>query len=181
MPGSKAELFLHPIRLRIITAISTHRLTAKEIAQAMPAIPLTTLYRNINALAEGGIIQVVEENQVRGTVERVYALPGMPSLTDEDLSGMSKQACEQAFSMYLSTLLSDARRYLDGKPDGEELHLIQDGVVVSRIELFLSPQENQEMNQRIQSILLEAGKNEPSPQRWRQVVTYLVIPTDSQE
>jgi hypothetical protein len=116
---------------------------------------------------------------VRGTVERVYALPGMPSLTDEDLSGMSKEACEQAFSMYLSTLLSDARRYLDGKPDGEELHLIQDGVVVSRIELFLSPEENQEMNQRIQSIILEAGKNEPSPQRNRQVVTYLVIPTGS--
>jgi Fe2+ or Zn2+ uptake regulation protein len=66
MPNSKADLFLHPVRLRIITAISTHRMTAKEIAQIMPEIPLTTLYRNINALAEGGIIQVVEKNQIRG-------------------------------------------------------------------------------------------------------------------
>jgi hypothetical protein len=179
MPTSKANLFLHPIRLRIITAISTHRMTAKQIAKAMPDIPLTTLYRNINALAEGGIIQVVEENKVRGTVERVYVLSGIPSLTDEDLGGMSKADCEQAFTTYLSTLMSDARRYLDRKSDGEEIHLIQDGVVVSRIELFLSPEENQVMNERLQKIMLEAGGNEPAPQRKRHVFTYVVIPVDS--
>jgi DNA-binding HxlR family transcriptional regulator len=179
MPTSKANLFLHPIRLRIITAISTQRMTAKQIAQSMPDIPLTTLYRNINALAEGGIIQVVEENQVRGTVEHVYALTGIPSLTDEDLRGMSKTDCEQAFTTYLSTLMSDARRYLDGKPDGEEIHLIQDGVVVSRIELFLSQEENRAMNERIQQIILEAGQNEPDHLRKRHVVTYVVIPFDS--
>jgi hypothetical protein len=179
MPTSKANLFLHPIRLRIITAISTHRMTAKQIAQLMPDVPLTTLYRNINALAEGGIIQVVEENPIRGTVERVYALTGIPSLTDEDLRGMSKADCEQAFTTYLSTLMSDARRYLDGKSDDAEIHLIQDGVVVSRIELFLSQEENRAMNERIQRIMLDAGRNEPTSQRKRHVLTYVVIPFDS--
>ena len=179
MSSSKADLFLHPVRLRIITAISTHRMTAKEIAQTMPDIPLTTLYRNINALAEGGIIQVVEETQIRGTVERTYGLSGIPTLTDEDLGGMSKEDCEQAFTTYLSTLMSDARHYLDGKSDGEEIHLIQDGVVVSKIEVFLSQEENRAMNERIHEIIIAAGRNEPTLNRRRHVFSYIIIPSNS--
>lgn len=178
MTSKKADLFLHPIRLRIITAISTHRMTAKDIAHTMPEVPLTTLYRNINALVEGGIIRIVEENQIRGTVERVYALAGIPSLTAEDLSGMSKEDCQQAFSVYLSTLMSDARRYLDGKPDGKEINLLQDGVVVSKIELYLTPEENSSLNERIQRIILEAGQNVPAPARRRHAFSYLVLPFD---
>ena len=179
MPTSKADLFLNPIRLRIITTISTHRMTAKEIAQSMPDIPLTTLYRNINMLAAGGIIQVVEENPIRGTVERVYALAEMPSLTDEDLSGMSKADCEQAFTSYLSTLMSDARHYLDEKPDDAEIHLIQDGVVISKISLYLSPEENRSINERLQNIILEAAQNEATSNRKRHAFSYIMIPFDS--
>jgi hypothetical protein len=154
-------------------------MTAKEIAQIMPDIPLTTLYRNINALAEGGIIQVVEENQIRGTVERVYALSDIPTLTAEDLGGITKEECEHAFTTYLSTLMSDARHYLDGKSDGEEIHLIQDGVVVSKIEVFLSQEENREINERIQEIIMAAGRNEPTLNRRRHVFSYIMIPSNS--
>jgi len=178
MTSKKADLFLHPIRLRIITAISPHRMTAKDIAHTMPEVPLTTLYRNINALVEGGIIRIVEENQIRGTVERVYALSGIPSLTADDLRGMSKEDCQQAFSVYLSTLMSDAKRYLDGKPDNKEINLLQDGVVVSKIELYLTADENRVLNERIQKIIMEAGQNEPSPTRRRHAFSYLVLPFD---
>jgi len=179
MTSSKADLFLHPVRLRIITAISTHRMTVKDITQAVSGVPLTTLYRNINALLEGGIIQVVEENQIRGTVERVYALTTIPSLTEEDLHGITKAGCEQAFTTYLSTLMSDARRYLDSKADDEEIHLIQDGVVVSKIELYLSQEENRVINKRIQKIIMEAGQNKPEHARKRYVFSYVVIPIDA--
>lgn len=179
MTSLKADLFLHPIRLRIITAISTHKMTVKEIAKALSDVPLTTLYRNINALVDGGIIQIVKENQIRGTVERVYALSSIPSLTSEDLRGMSKTDCVQAFTIYSSTLMSDVLRYLDSKPDGEEIHLIQDGVVVSKIELFLSEEENRSLNERIQQIMMDAGKNEASPNRKRHAFSYIVIPVES--
>jgi len=176
MTSSKANLFLHPVRMRIITAISTHRMTVKDIAKTMADIPLTTLYRNLNALVKGGIVQVVEENQIRGTVERVYALTTLPSLTDDDLRGMTKTDCEQAFTSFMSILMSDAKKYLEGKTDEEEIHLIQDGVVVSKIELFLSREENRRMNEQIQKLMMEAGENEPSPERRRHVFSYLVIP-----
>ncbi len=179
MPSRKADLFLHPVRLRIITAISTHQMTAREIAKTMPDIPPATLYRNLNALLKGGIIHVVKENQIRGTVERVYELTALPSLTDEDLQGMSKAECEQAFATYISTLMSDARNYLDFKPDEAEIHPIQDGVVISKIEIFLSRAENQSINEKIQKLIMEAGKNQPTSDRKRHVFSYVVIPIES--
>jgi DNA-binding transcriptional ArsR family regulator len=177
MTTTKADLFLHPIRLRIITAISTQRMTAGDIARTMPDVPQTTLYRNINALAAGGIIELVEERQVRGTVERVYALTSIPSLNDEDLQGMSRDDFMRAFTTYLSTLVSDASRYLDEKPTDEPFHIVEDGVVVSRIELFLTQEENRVLVQRMQELLMEAGGNEPSPGRKRHVWAHVVIPS----
>jgi DNA-binding transcriptional ArsR family regulator len=89
MSKSKADLILHPIRARIITEVSGRQLTAKVLAETMPEIPRTTLYRHINALTKGGILVVVEENQVRGTVERVYALNRESTdLSPEELSQM---------------------------------------------------------------------------------------------
>ena len=79
MPSPKAGLILHPVRIQIITAMSTQRMTARELSEVMPDIPQTTLYRHLNALLRGGVIQVVEEYPVRGTVERVYALVAPPS------------------------------------------------------------------------------------------------------
>jgi predicted transcriptional regulator len=178
MPTLKADLFLHPVRLRIITAISSHRMTVKEIAKTMPDIPLTTLYRNLNALAAGGIIRVVEENQIRGTVERVYMLTAIPNLTDEDLRGMTKTDFEEAFTTYISTLLSDAKHYLDGKAEGEEIRLIQDGVVVSKIELFLNQEESRRMNENLQKLVMEAAQNEPKSGRRRHVFSCVIIPFD---
>ena len=179
MPGTKANLILHPIRMQIIAAISTHRATAKELGEAMPEVPQTTLYRHINTLVEGGILRIVEENPIRGTVERVYALAAPPTLTPEDLQGMTKQDYEQAFTMILTTLMSDARRYLDSKPDGEEINLLADGVEFSKIQLNLSDEEYRAMNRQIMGIMISAASNEPSPKRRRRIFSYLFIPVGS--
>jgi len=71
------------------------------------------------------------------------------------------------------------RRYLDSKADDEEIHLIQDGVVVSKIELYLSQEENRVINKRIQKIIMEAGQNKPEHARKRYVFSYVVIPIDA--
>jgi DNA-binding transcriptional ArsR family regulator len=74
MVDSKVDLILHPIRMRIIMALAGERWTARQIAAALPDVAQATLYRHINALAEGGILRIVEERPVRGMVEKVYAL-----------------------------------------------------------------------------------------------------------
>lgn len=176
MPSPKADLLLHPIRLQIITAISTQQMTAKELAGVVPDVPQTTLYRHINALVEGGLLKVVSETQIRGTVERTYALAVLPSLKPEDLQGMTKQDYQQAFLVYLSTLMSAAQRYLDSKSDEDPFNPLADGLDLSLGTLYLSDSEFQAMNKRILEIIMSASSNQPTPARKARIFTYLFIP-----
>lgn len=176
MPSPKADLLLHPIRLQIVTAISTQQMTAKELAEAVPDVPQTTLYRHINALVEGGLLKVVSETQIRGTVERTYAVAVLPSLKPEDLQGMTKQDYQQAFLVYLSTLMSAARRYLDSKGEEEVFDPLADGMDLSLGTLHLSDAEFRTMNKRILEILMSAADNKSTPARKRRLFTYLFIP-----
>ncbi len=178
MPGEKANLILHPVRLRILTAVSNYRMTASEISDAMPEIPLTTLYRHINVLMEGGLLTIVEERQVRGTVERLYALTAPPSLTADDLTGMSREECEQAFTIYLSTLMSDAQRYLESKTGSSGINPLEDGVHISKVQLFLTDNEFNELNSKMMGLMLDAAKNQPADGRFRRMFSYIFIPMD---
>ena len=176
MPSQKADLLLHPIRFQVITALSSRHMTARELADAIPDAPLTTLYRHINALVEGGLLQVVGEEQIRGTVERTYAVAALPSLKSEDLNGMTRQDYQQAFLIYLSTLMSAGRKYLDSKSENETFDPLKDGVDLSIGTLNLSEEEFRSMNQRILEILIPATSNPPAPGRKPRFFTYLFLP-----
>src|SRR6185437_14890770 len=70
-----AELLFHPVRMRIIVALARGaQLTAQQLGEVLADVPAPTLYRQLKKLHEGGVLDVVEERRVRGTVERVYAL-----------------------------------------------------------------------------------------------------------
>jgi Fe2+ or Zn2+ uptake regulation protein len=181
MPGPRAELMLHPIRLRILTAISTYRMAAKEIAGLLPDIPLTTLYRHINLLVEGGLIHVVEEKPVRGTIEHVYAVTAPPSLKSEDLHGMTKAECEQAFTMYLSTLMIDAQQYLHSKPDNSEINPLEDGVEINKAQFYLDDEEFNQMNSKILELMLDASKYQPAAGRQRRMFSSIFIPLGKEQ
>jgi DNA-binding transcriptional ArsR family regulator len=180
MPREKADLILNPIRLRILTSISSYRLTAKEIAKDLPDIPQTTLYRHIHTLIEGGLVRVVEERPIRGTIERVFALTAPPSLTPEDLRDMSRQKCEQAFTLFLSSLMSDAQQYLNTKPNRAKINPMEDGVQISTVKLFLDEAEFQRMNSAVQALMLQAAQNQPRAGRRRRAFAYVFIPAGNE-
>src|SRR2546430_2345141 len=75
MPIPKAELIVHPVRLRILEAAQRQKLTSRQIAEYLPDVPQATLYRQIKLLLDGGLLEVVEERLVHGIVEKVYTLP----------------------------------------------------------------------------------------------------------
>ncbi len=176
MPSLKTTLILHPIRLQIVTALSNRQMTAKELAEIVPKVPLTTLYRHINALVEGGLLKIVSETQVRGTLERTYAMAVRPSLNAEDLKGMKKHDYQQAFIIYLLSLMSIAQRYLDRKGEGEEFNPLADGMDLSLGMLNLSDEEFQDLNRRILDLIIASTSNPPGAGRKPRTFTYLFIP-----
>ena len=69
------EIMLNPIRLRIIQQLAaTAGMTATELCKAISDIPRTTLYRHISALLDCGILSVVSEKKIRGSLERTLSL-----------------------------------------------------------------------------------------------------------
>jgi DNA-binding transcriptional ArsR family regulator len=175
MPNTKVSLMLHPDRLQILTTISTRKMTAHDLAQELD-IPLTSLYRHLNLLVEGGLLEIVAENPIRGTVEKVYALPTPPSLSAEDLAGMDKAAYEQAFMVYIATLLRDVQRYLATKQDDEALDVLADGVELSKVRLFLTDDELRDMNSQITKLMMKAVENTPTPERKPRIFSFLFLP-----
>lgn len=69
------ECFANPIKCKLLFEISSKgRVTAKQLAEIHSDITHATLYRYLKKMTADGILKVVGENQIRGTVERVYAV-----------------------------------------------------------------------------------------------------------
>ncbi len=69
------EVVFNPIRMRIIqVAEAGGNISASDICKKMPDVPRTTIYRHIKILIDNGILTVVAENKIRGSLERILAL-----------------------------------------------------------------------------------------------------------
>jgi DNA-binding transcriptional ArsR family regulator len=169
----KEDLLLHPVRLRIILATAGRQVTALQLAQELPDIPQATLYRNINTLAEAGILCVVQERRVRNAVEKTYALPDQDLLlTREDLENAAPEDYVQLFTQYLGLQLGYYVRYIQQG----DVDFARDNVVFHMFPVYLSKEERQELEQAINAVLLPYVKNEPTPERQRFIIGLLSLP-----
>jgi hypothetical protein len=173
MNKAKENLLLHPVRMRIILATAGRQVTAQQLANELPDIPQATLYRNINALAAGGILNVVQERRVHNTFEKTYALPEQgPFLTAEDLKNAQPEDYIRLFSQYLGMLQGYYVRYIQkGNVD-----FVRDNVAFQMFPLYLSEAETQEFGQALNAAVLPYLKNEPSPERKRSIFGLIALP-----
>ncbi len=102
----RADLILHPVRIRIITVLSGKQMTPGEVSHHLPDIPQASLYRHLKRLEQGGIIQVVKTRQVRGTIEKVYSAGDDKNIhfSKEDIEHFSEEEHTRFFSSFLAGL-----------------------------------------------------------------------------
>lgn len=179
MPDTKASLFFHPVRIRIVTELTGGPLTSKDLANALSDVAQATLYRHINTLLEGEIITIVEENQIRGTVERVYALRenDVLRLSPEDLEDMTRADYEQAFAIFMTSFMGDANRYLDSK-EGQKFNPVAEGIGLNKCQVYLSDEERKALEKPICDLIEKLSKNEPAPGRKRHTFGLLLFPIE---
>jgi len=169
----KEDLLLHPVRLRIILAAAGREVTAQELASELPDIPQATLYRNINTLAEAGILVVVDERRVRNTIEKTYALPSEDMrMNAEDLKDAQPEDYIRMFTQYLGLQLGYYVRYIQQG----DVDFARDKIVFHMFPVYLSAEEQQKMGEAVNAALLPFTKNEPSPERRRTILGLLSLP-----
>jgi DNA-binding transcriptional ArsR family regulator len=174
MPTTKADLILHPLRMRVIMTIVGKHMTAQQLATAMPDIAQATLYRHLNKLAKGGILAVVEERPVRGTLEKVYALNEQAAfLGAADIADFSKEDHMRYFTAFVAILLGEFSQYLDSKAKPD---LVADGVAYTKVAMYLSDEEFMQMGKQMNEVFVPILQNLPAPERKRRIISTIVMP-----
>ncbi len=65
------RLLADPLKLRILRAFAKDPRTTKQVAAAIGE-NVTKLYRHVDALHDAGLLEIAEERQKRGTIERTF-------------------------------------------------------------------------------------------------------------
>jgi len=170
---SKAKLILHPVRMKIVqTLIGNKEYTVQQIATRLTDVPQATLYRHLNKLLEAEVLKVVKENQIRGTVEKIYALNEHEVSNKSDLTKLSKDEHLNLFLTFMTHLLGQYESYLNQ----ENIDLIKDGVSYRQAMVYLTDQELQEFMQELSQVYKKVIDNEPSNDRKARHLSTIFIP-----
>jgi DNA-binding transcriptional ArsR family regulator len=170
-----ADLLLHPVRLRIVQAMIGRPMTTTEVKNLLGDVAQATLYRHLKQLHQGGLLEITDERQVRGGVERTYqVVTEAVSLGADDLLGADADDHFRYFATFVGTLLTDYASYLKEGP----IDLAADRVGFRQVPLWLNDEEVDELVEELSSVLQSRVDHLPEPGRRRRLFTSVLMPDD---
>ena len=169
------ELLAHPLRLRIVHAMGGGRLlTTAQLCARIPEASKATVYRHIDLLVSGGILEVAEEHRVRGAVERHYRLRQERAvISPEQVRSLTPEDHRQAFAIAMTALLAEFNAYLDR----EGANPAADSVSYRQGTLWLRPDELAELIKEMLTVLQPRLSNQPAPGRAPYLLSPVLFPT----
>lgn len=164
MPTKAVNLILHPVRLRIIQTLVRRARNTQHIADALPDIPVSSLYRHIRMLLEAGYIEIASTRSVNGIEERTYRLSEVkpPLLTDQAFEGLTKDELQQAFSTLVGMILTSFNEYLDATPAPDWK---RDRLSCAEFTFFATPEEYEAIRKTVWETLRQAEEAVAAPER----------------
>ncbi|UXH46493.1 helix-turn-helix domain-containing protein [Rossellomorea vietnamensis] len=166
------DLFLHPVRMRIIQHLSKGAATVHELKEWMADVPQATLYRHLNRLTKNKIIHIVDERKIRGAVEKTYAMQeDSPYMTVEELEQLSGEEHLKLFMTFLSSVTGQARSYLLNDPD-----LARDSFGYNQLDLYVTPDELKELTAGMNELLSKFKSNRPTDGNEKISLIQMLIP-----
>ncbi|MFC0864222.1 helix-turn-helix domain-containing protein [Sphaerimonospora cavernae] len=174
---TSVDLLLHPVRLRVVQSLlGDRRMTTAAMAEELSDVSPATLYRHVAVLANAGVLEVVDEQRVRGAMERTYALR-LPAaqVKEEDLAAMSPDDHRKAFMAFVAGLLAD----FDCYADRGDIDLRRDGVGYRQAAFWLSDDELTEFMNDLRGVFETWMSRGPAEGRVRRTLTTVLMPSTS--
>lgn len=174
MDDSRADVLLHPVRLRIMQAVEANgQLTVRQLGRILKDVPQASLYRHLNKLVEADFLHVVAERPVGGAIERVYAVvEGAGVLPSEEFAHATKADHMRYFAAFCAMLMSKFDQYLSR----DRFDLAADGVGYRVHSLYLSDEELHQLIDAMRGPVEAATKNKPAPGRRRRLLATVLMP-----
>lgn len=167
------KVMMHPLRIKIIQELAQkQKATTKEIQKACGDCSQATLYRHLKEMLDYDLIEVVEENNINGIIEKVYSIKtDVSKEIMNDTSKMSKDDFQNIFNQFLITIMSDLKSYLDQKNAIED---IKNNIGLVSFSLFLSDEELVDMMKEISKIVSSHMSNEKNDLRKLRKISYII-------
>lgn len=97
----------HPVRVKALTILTEKIASPKEISELIE-MPLSNVSYHVRVLEELGLVEIMEEESVRGSVAHFYKAVERPLIDNPDWEKLNPKV-RSAFSGYvIETLMSDA-------------------------------------------------------------------------
>ncbi|HHY0136639.1 TPA: helix-turn-helix domain-containing protein [Clostridioides difficile] len=137
------KLILNPARLRILQYIRLHgSVRTSDIVKYLNDIPRATVYHHVKILEENNMIEVIEENRVRGTIEKVYTLK-------EYTTSMEGETFVALSTAFYAGLMQEMNEYFSRKEQDHK----KDNVFFSSALLYISDNEYENLLKSITDLL----------------------------
>jgi len=142
---AQVRLLADPLKLQLLQAFAEKARTTKDVANELGE-SITKLYRHVDALYDAGLLEISEERQKRGTIERTFRaiaerFEADPALfTDgesEDGSGAAREILRAAETEILEALAKN-------REDSDEQGLLM------RVRAKASPERIAELREALQ-------------------------------
>lgn len=113
-------------------------LTTAELCDRIRDVSQATVYRHVDLLAAGGVLEVAGEQRVRGAVERRYWLcRDRAGISADTVNSLSLDDHRSAFATALAVLAAEFTAYLDR----DTADPVADLVRYRQQTVWLSPEE----------------------------------------
>ncbi|KDN21999.1 helix-turn-helix domain-containing protein [Amycolatopsis rifamycinica] len=170
------KLLAHPVRVRIVNALRGDRiLTTAELATRLPDVSQASVYRHVDLLAQAGVLEVAEEQRVRGAVERHYRLRQDRAVIDlEAARKMTPEDHRRAFASAVAALVAEFHAYLDR----ETADPVADLVGYRQHAVWLDPAELETLIGQLRAAIAPRLANEPRPGRTRYLLSPILFPSE---
>lgn len=176
MTDKLMECIMNPVKCKLLLEIySQGKATAKNLSDIYNDIPPATLYRHLKKMLNDGILQVIDETHVRGTVEKTYALAfpisdGMETMLAEN----SGELYMQYFMQYIMGFAKQFQQYCKSP----NINIKEDMTGFSLSPLYLSDEELTALVTNISQVIGEVKNNKPKPNRKLRTIGVIVSPAE---
>lgn len=136
------RLLADPLKLQLLQAFAESAKTTKQVAAELSE-SVTKLYRHVDALHDSGLLEVVEEKQKRGTIERTFRAVAQRfeadhSLFSDEAGQNGADAVRETLRISEAEILSVLANASDDEDDDEQ-------AIIMRIRGKASPEKIAEL------------------------------------
>ena len=169
-----------PLSSKLLTEIYEQKqVTTADLLKKFSNISQATLYRHLKKMLNDDVIKIVEENHIRGTVEKVYALNYDISASWKNMrdSNDSKKLM-QYINYSLFGILKEFREYTAK----EDIDIKGDGTGILIAPIYATFEELDSARNKFFEILKELESNKPHGERkLYNICTVITPPKDYTE